>query len=83
MYYVYLLRSFKNNDLYIGYTTDLKRRFADHNKGFVQTTKPNMPWKLIYYEAYIAKHDATRREKQLKNHRAKLDLQAQLRYSLT
>ena len=72
----------KNNDLYVGFTSDLKRRFSDHNKGFVAATKPNRPWKLIYYEAYLGKYDATKREKQLKNHRAKLDLQAQLRYSL-
>jgi predicted GIY-YIG superfamily endonuclease len=33
MYYVYCLESQKNSTLYIGYTTDLKKRFADHNDG--------------------------------------------------
>jgi putative endonuclease len=82
MFYVYLIQSLKNNDLYIGFTSDLKRRFSDHSKGLSQATKPNRPWRLIYYEAYLRKNDTTKREKQLKNHRAKLDLQAQLRYSL-
>lgn len=82
MFYVYVLISLKNEDLYIGFTEDLKRRFKDHNDGFVKTTKPNVPWKLVYYESYLNKKDAIKREKQLKNHKAKLDLRDQLRYSL-
>lgn len=55
MYYVYALKSLRNSDLYIGYSTDLKRRYSDHNKGLVKSTKPNLPWKLVYYEAYFCK----------------------------
>lgn len=82
MYYVYGLKSVKNNDLYIGFSGDLKQRFKDHNQGNVKATKDNRPWKLVYYEAYKDKRDATRRERQLKNHRAKVDLKKQLKYSL-
>lgn len=82
MYYVYILKSLKNNDIYIGFTSDLKIRFKLHNSGQVRATKDNIPWRLVYYEAYLSKHDAVKRERQLKNHRAKLDLKAQLRYSL-
>ncbi|MBU1071359.1 GIY-YIG nuclease family protein, partial [Patescibacteria group bacterium] len=32
-YYVYILKSFKNNSLYIGYTSNLKKRFKSHNLG--------------------------------------------------
>ena len=83
MYYVYALKSNKNGDLYIGYSEDLKRRFNDHNIGKVQSTKPNRPWDLIYYEAYRNKKDATIREKQLKMHRAKDDLRIQMSYSIS
>ncbi len=82
MYYIYVLKSIKNNDVYVGYSTDLKRRFSDHNKGFVRATRPNRPWLLVYYEAYKEKRDATKREKQLKMHRAKEDLKKLLRFSL-
>lgn len=82
MYYVYILVSQKNRDIYIGYSTDLRKRLRDHNSGFVDATKVNRPWDLIYYEAYQAKLDATKRERQLKNHRAKEDLRMQLKYSL-
>ena len=82
MYYVYVLKSKKNGDVYIGYTGDLKQRLKQHNNGQSSSTKLNIPWILIYYESYLCKFDATKRERQLKNHRAKLDLREQLKYSL-
>jgi predicted GIY-YIG superfamily endonuclease len=33
MYYVYVLKSFKDNNLYIGYSEDLQTRIATHHKG--------------------------------------------------
>ncbi len=66
MFYSYILKSLKDNNLYIGSTTDLKRRFAQHNYGLVKSTKPRRPFKLVYYEAYAAEEDARRREHNLK-----------------
>ena len=66
MFYTYILKSQKYNELYIGSTNDLKRRFIEHNKGKVESTKRKGPHKLIYYEAYIAESDARRRESMLK-----------------
>lgn len=74
MYYVYLLRSLKWNRFHVGYSTDLKRRFLEHNAGRVGSTKFYKPWELVYYEAYKNKLTVTKREKQLKNHAVKLDL---------
>ncbi len=74
MYYVYLLRSLRWNRFYVGYSTDLKKRFSEHNSGSVGSTKFYIPWELVYYEAYKDKLTATKREKQLKNHAAKIDL---------
>lgn len=83
MFYVYALLSKQNEDVYIGYCEDLKKRFSEHNNGLVKATKGYRPWKLVYYEAYITKLDATRREVQLKkNHRAKEDLKIQIRNCL-
>ncbi|MFA6494856.1 MAG: GIY-YIG nuclease family protein [Candidatus Paceibacterota bacterium] len=65
-YYVYILESVKNKSLYIGYTNDLRRRFKQHNDGFVTYTRKYVPWVLIHYEAYRNKDDAMRREKYLK-----------------
>jgi len=67
MYYVYILQSIKDRSLYIGYTLDLKNRLTQHNKGHGASTKGKTPWKLIYYEAYRDRKDATGREKFLKS----------------
>jgi len=66
MYYVYLLRSRKDQKFYIGFTSDLKRRFAEHNNGESQSTRSRIPFDLIYYEAYKSKADAMTRERKLK-----------------
>ena len=68
MYYVYVLKSVKQNYLYIGSTDDLKHRFTEHNSGTQKATKAYVPFKLIYYEAYISKHASLIREKALKHH---------------
>lgn len=52
-YYVYILQSQKNNSLYIGYTSNLKKRLKEHNSGLSQATKPLAPYELIFYEAFI------------------------------
>jgi putative endonuclease len=68
MYYVYLLKSNKDNFLYIGSTDNLKKRFVEHNQGKSQATKFYAPFKLVYYEAYADKYDAASREYKLKHH---------------
>lgn len=66
-YYVYIIQSTKNNSLYIGYTSDLKKRFNEHNSGLSQATKPFIPYKLIFYEAFLNRIDAKNREIYLKS----------------
>jgi len=66
MYYVYLIKSRKLQKIYTGYTSDLKRRFLEHNQGKSPFTKRGTPWELVYYEAYCSKQDAQRRERSLK-----------------
>ena len=66
MFYIYILQSQKNKELYIGYTADLKKRIKEHNQGLNFSTKRYMPWDIIYYEACLEESDAKRREKYLK-----------------
>ena len=51
MFYTYVLKSKKDGKLYIGSTNDLKRRLTQHNSGEVKSTKPRIPFILIYYES--------------------------------
>jgi len=66
MFYVYILKSLKDQKLYFGSTNDLKKRFREHNSGKVFSTKYRKPFKLIYYEAYSIEKDARHRESNLK-----------------
>ena len=66
MYFVYVLRSMKDGNMYIGFTKDLEERINRHNKGLVNSTKNRVPFELIYYEASRNIHDAIHREKYLK-----------------
>jgi putative endonuclease len=66
-YYVYVIESLKaEGRLYVGSTPKLKERFEKHNRAVNFSTKSYVPWKLIFYEAYLTKSDALRREKYLK-----------------
>lgn len=78
-YYVYVLRSLKDNKFYIGYTADLKKRFKEHQEGDVTSTKSRSPFELIFYEAYRNKYDAIRREKYFKTSKGKNTLTQMLR----
>src|SRR6266480_7585321 len=82
MFYVYLLHSTKDNEFYIGYSTDLKRRLSEHTRGASFATKSRGPWKLIYYEAYTERKDAEGREKFLKSGAGRRFVRAQLRHYL-
>ncbi len=79
MYYVYLIECQQDKSWYIGYTSNLKKRFKDHQSGYgCRTTAMKKDWKLIYYEAYIEKQDAVGREKFLKSGSGRKYLNKQL-----
>lgn len=67
MYYTYVLKSNKDEKLYIGFTGDLKKRFAEHNQGLVESTASRRPFVLVYYEACLSKEKAIAREKYFKS----------------
>lgn len=66
MFYVYVLKSSQDDELYIGSTNDLKRRLKEHQNGKSSSTKLRRPFELIYYEAYKNEKDARLREHSLK-----------------
>lgn len=57
MHYTYVLKN-QDEELYIGYTEDLKKRVREHQKEKL--------CRLIYYEAYRSEKMARDREKKLK-----------------
>jgi len=82
MYFVYILKSEKDQKLYIGFTEDVAKRVKDHNEGKNTSTQSRRPLKLIYYEAHTSKRDALRREQYFKTSKGKTTLRTMLRNAL-
>ncbi|MFA5188271.1 MAG: GIY-YIG nuclease family protein [Patescibacteria group bacterium] len=68
-YFVYFLHSLKDYGFYIGCTSEkpAERLKNYHNKGWVKSTKPRIPFELVYYEIYNDKNLAFKREFYLKH----------------
>ncbi|MDP1721788.1 MAG: GIY-YIG nuclease family protein [Candidatus Gottesmanbacteria bacterium] len=82
MYYVYLLRSTRDDRIYTGYTHDLKKRVSEYFQGNVHTTLRMGDIKLIYYEAFISEIDAREREGYLKTTKGKRTVKLMLKDTL-
>ena len=66
-YYVYILASKRNGTLYVGVTSDLKKRIYEHREKMVDGfTKEHNIKKLVYFESTTDVRCAITREKQLK-----------------
>ena len=67
MYTVYAIKSRVRNYIYVGMTNNVNRRFNEHNNGKERTTKPYVPFDLIYTEIHNNRISARVREKYLKS----------------
>jgi putative endonuclease len=67
MWYVYVLRSIKDNHLYTGISENPERRLRDHNSGMTKSIKSRRPFKIIYIEGCKDRMAARKREKYLKS----------------
>lgn len=69
MFYVYVLRSLKDGNLYVGLTSDIEQRLQYHNTGRVRSTKSRVPFELLHKEVYATRVEARNRERYLKSYR--------------
>ncbi|MBI2409460.1 GIY-YIG nuclease family protein [Candidatus Kaiserbacteria bacterium] len=82
-FYVYVLRSYKDNRWYTGFTHDLRKRFKQHQDGLTRSTKGRGPFELIYYEMSQHENDARARELFLKSGMGKRYLRNRLKRFLS
>ncbi|MCH6588701.1 MAG: GIY-YIG nuclease family protein [Proteobacteria bacterium] len=66
MWYVYFL-CLCNGDIYVGSTSDLRRRVASHGRGQVASTKQRLPAALTSYVAVQTEGTARERERYFKS----------------
>ena len=83
MHHTYVLKSKKDGRLYVGYSSDLRKRLKEHANSKVLSTKNRLPIELVYYEACMNQQDATHREKYLKTAWGKRYIKNRLKNYLT
>ncbi len=71
-FFVYILEGKGTGDYrtYVGWTTDLDRRLAEHNAGVGARFTRGKKWSLQYAERHISRREAMSREWHLKRDRA-------------
>ena len=62
MFFVYILKSIRDNKYYTGSTNNIERRLEEHNLGKVKSTKFRIPLELIYLEKFNSYKEARNRE---------------------
>ena len=71
MYFVYILYSKNFDRYYVGQCENLVIRLTRHNAKGVPSTKPYIPWQLVYSENFTTRALATAREKEIKNKKSR------------
>jgi len=65
-YSVYVLYSFSKNRYYVGYTQNPILRLFEHNSGATPSTRPGIPWEIVFIEEFDDKTSAIKREIKIK-----------------
>jgi predicted GIY-YIG superfamily endonuclease len=78
MWYVYILISAIDSNLYVGSTNDIARRLAEHNSGKVDSTRNRTPLRLEAYFAVKGKSRAIALEQYFKTGSGRAFLQKRI-----
>ncbi len=68
MYYVYILYSRQHKRTYVGQSREIEKRLKEHNCGKVRSTKPYIPYEIVYTEKHEDRQTALKREKYFKTY---------------
>ena len=80
MFYAYVLKSINHNFFYKGHCQNLEARLKQHNSGLTQSTKPYLPFEIVYYEEFQNESEAIQREKYFKTAAGRRFLKIKLSY---
>jgi len=69
MFWVYIIKSKKDNNFYTGITDNVERRLSEHSEGKKSTpsTLKRGPFVLVYKESFNTRKEAREKEKFLKS----------------
>lgn len=80
MHYVYVFKSLRDGNNYVGRTTRFRERLNEHHKGRVESTRGRRPLRFMYAEVSNDIKDAVHREKYLKTAWGKRYLKNRLKH---
>ena len=70
-FFVYVVANLSTGRCYVGHTSDVQRRVAEHNSRehnpAKYTSKHQGPWRLLYEEGCASRSEAMRKERWLKS----------------
>jgi len=72
MFYVYILRSLRDESYYVGSTSNLEVRIERHNKGHSIATRGKKPLILVYKKEYKLRSKAVREERRIKSQKSRI-----------
>jgi len=78
MYFAYVIFSKACMRFYKGQCQNLEKRLVEHNKGLTKSTKPFIPWELVYFESFRTREEALAREKYFKTAAGRRYLKAKI-----
>ncbi len=70
-YFLYILKSPKKNQFYVGQTNNIERRLQRHNCRQVLSTKSGAPWLLVYVEKCNSRTGAVKKETYFKSQKSR------------
>ena len=79
---MYILQSKKTLSYYVGYSRDVQRRLAEHNRGKVASTKPRAPYEVVYTEPFADEVEARQRERFIKRQKSRKYVEQLVRHAL-
>jgi putative endonuclease len=65
-FYVYVLRSSKTGNRYVGSCVNLEQGLRWHNAGHSTATRHGVPWIMVWSEVFSSKNDAISKERYYK-----------------
>ncbi len=71
MYYLYIIYSNKIDQYYIGQSRDIENRIINHNNARSKSTRKADDWVLKYFEEYITRSLAMKREIEIKKKKSR------------
>jgi putative endonuclease len=69
--FVYILKSIKCGEYYVGSSEDVKRRLSQHNSGNVKATELKRPYRLVFQHEFKDIYEAKKIERKIKNWKRK------------